>query len=194
MRTTEGQPREGIAPGEQNGNADDGRRAGAAGPTAVAPAGLAGAAPRAARTSARLWVGGIVALGLAAVASLWLAPGLGVKLIAGYVVAVLLALVLRRPQWALFIIIVALPLHNLAMAFLLAQTGSVGFVKLIQPWKEAVVAVALARVLVPLAYRALRRRPTALPGLRVTPLDVVVALFVLLAAVSVALPNHLIPL
>ncbi|HEV2236926.1 MAG TPA: hypothetical protein VGR57_09735, partial [Ktedonobacterales bacterium] len=178
MRATEGQPREGIAPGDQNGNTHEGRAASQSTLTATAPSGPA--APRAARAGALLWVGAIVVLGLAAVASIWLAPGLGVKLIAGYVVAVLLALALRRPQWALFIIIVAVPLHNLAMAFLLAQTGSVGFVKLIQPWKEAVVAVALARVLVPLAYRALRRRPSALPGLRVTPLDVVVALFVLL--------------
>jgi glycosyltransferase involved in cell wall biosynthesis len=192
MRAREGQQRDGFATEQYGGSAQDVRPEGQSSAHALASSGPV--APRPTRFQILIWVVPIVALGLAALASLWLAPGLGVKLVAGYVVAVLLALVLRRPQWALFIFIVALPLHNLSMAFLLAQTGSIGFVKLIQPWKELIVAVALARVLVPMAYRALRRRPWAVPGLRVTPLDVVMALFVLLCAISVALPNHLIPL
>jgi glycosyltransferase involved in cell wall biosynthesis len=194
MRTTEGQQRDGFAPEGQGGGAQPSLADGHATGGTVAPDAPRPAASRAARTGTLIGVALAVALGLAAVASLWLAPGLGVKLVAGYVVALLLALVLRRPQWALFIIIVVVPLHNLAMAFLLAQTGSVAFVKLIQPWKEVVVALALARVVLPMAYRALRRRPWAVPGLRMTPLDVVVALFVVLCAISVALPNHLVPL
>jgi glycosyltransferase involved in cell wall biosynthesis len=194
MRTTEGQQRDGFATDQHGSGAQASLREGAPNAGTFAASGAQASAPRAARAEALMWGIPIAVLGLAAVASLWLAPGLGVKLIAGYVVAVLLALVLRRPQWALFIFITLLPLHNLAMAFLLAQTGSVGFVKLIQPWKEVLVAVALARVLVPMAYRALRRQRWAVPGLRVTPLDVIVGLFVLLCAISVALPNHLIPL
>jgi glycosyltransferase involved in cell wall biosynthesis len=194
MRTTEGQHRDGFATEQHGSGAQASPPVGEPITGAFVTSDSLPGAPRDARALALMWGIPIAVFGLAAVASLWLAPGLGVKLIAGYVVAVLLALVLRRPQWALFIIIVVLPLHNLAMAFLLTQTGSVSFVKLIQPWKEALVAVALARVLVPMVYRALRRRPAAVPSLRLTPLDVIVALFVLLCAISVALPNHFISL
>src|SRR5260370_9922926 len=137
------------------------------------------------------WVIAVALLGVVAIVSPWLLPR-GVEIAALCVVAIMLLLVVVRPQWALFIFILALPLHNLLMGVLFHLPGSESFVKLMQPWKEVVVAVALARAVLPIVYRALRRQPRMTAWLRVTPLDLLVILMVALAGASVLLPSHLV--
>ncbi len=96
--------------------------------------------------------------------------------------------VLYRPLWALFIFIVGLPLHNLMMAGLFAATGSVTAVKLAQPWKEALLALALARVALPALISWSRKH-----HVRLTALDVAILAFIALCGFSVILPSHYIP-
>ncbi|HEU4783109.1 MAG TPA: glycosyltransferase, partial [Ktedonobacterales bacterium] len=71
------------------------------------------------------------------------------------------------------------------MALLFHATGDVTFVKLIQPWKEIVLAVALLRAGLPALLGWLRTR-----RLRLTMLDVLVLLFVGICLVNVAIPSH----
>src|SRR5260221_3404502 len=151
------------------------------------------AADRPSRGRPPAWLIIVLVLGLVAVVSPWALPH-GVEIAAVSIVTLLLVLVLVRPQWALFVFILALPLHNLMMALLFHLTGSVPLVKLIQPWKEIVLGLALVRALVPMASRWLRRQPETSPWLRVTPLDIVAALLIVITAISVILPNHLVPL
>jgi hypothetical protein len=123
----------------------------------------------------------------------WL-PAIAVEAVAIAALLLVVAFVVARPQRALWIFVVGLPLHNLMMAYLFARTGSVPFVKLMQPWKELVVALALARVVAPMAYRTLREQGRSLNVRAVSRLDVMIVLFILLAVVSTLLPNHLVPL
>lgn len=132
-----------------------------------------------------LVAGGIAVL-VGAVLSVWLLPH-GVEVATAALLGCILVAVAVQPRWAIFVFVVGLPLHNLLMALLFKATGDATFVKLVQPWKEVVLAVALLRVVLPAAATWLRTRRLA--PLRVTPLDVVVGLFVLLCAISVALPG-----
>ena len=91
----------------------------------------------------------------------------------------------QRPQRALYIFIVGLPLHSLLMAFIFEGTNSIGFVKAIQAWKEILLAVVLLRLVLPAINRWRKDRQ-----LRLTALDVCVAAFVLLCLASVVLPAH----
>lgn len=93
--------------------------------------------------------------------------------------------VVRRPVTALYIFIVGLPLHNFLMALLFQLTGSVTFVKLAQPWKEVLLALALARLAIPAAQAWQRDR-----RLRLTLLDVVAVAFGALCVASTLLPAH----
>lgn len=103
--------------------------------------------------------------------------------------AALALVVLYRPQWTLFIFVLGLPIHNLIMTAIYHYSDSASLVKIAQPWKEVVLAAALLRVGAPALVQLLRTR-----RLRLAPLDVALLLFVLLCAVSVALPNTLISL
>src|SRR6185312_16521174 len=109
----------------------------------------------------------------------------GVEIATFLVLAAIIGLVAYRPQWALFIFVLALPLHNFLMALLFHATGDATFVKLIQPWKEIVLAVALLRAGVPALLGWLRTR-----RLRLTMLDALILLFVGVCLVSVAIPSH----
>ena len=77
--------------------------------------------------------------------------------------AVLLAVaavaVWRRPIVALYVFIVGLALHNLVMALLYDAGLRDGAIDAVQAWKEALLAVAVARV----ATDAIRERTAALP-------------------------------
>lgn len=139
------------------------------------------------RSKPLLWSGTAVAVVVAAVVILVLPHG--VELVAAAALAVGIVAVLRRPQWALYIFAAGLPLHNMLMALLYRATGSATFVKLAQPWKETLLAMALLSA----AWAALARwRQGTRP--RLTLLDALVALFVLVCAISVLLPSHLVSL
>lgn len=141
------------------------------------------------RGGQQAFIGGVALLAIFLVASVWLLPhGVEVAALALFALAVVAAAI--RPQWALFILVVGLPLHNMLMALLYQATQSFYFVKLVQPWKEVVLAVALARVLASRLGRAQQRRWR----IRVTPLDVFLLAFAALCGISVLLPSHLIPL
>jgi glycosyltransferase involved in cell wall biosynthesis len=146
------------------------------------------AIPRTPRMSEYTVAGGvIIAIGLAAF-SIWL-PRYGVAFTALVLLALALAAVAIRPKRALFIYVVALPLHNLLMALLFRATGDITFVKFMQPWKEYILAVAFLRVGVPAARNWLQVR-----RIRLTALDTVIVLFIALCALSVLLPSHVIHL
>ncbi|HEY7341812.1 MAG TPA: glycosyltransferase [Ktedonobacterales bacterium] len=129
--------------------------------------------------------GALLLAGIVTLCLLFLPAGAGVKVATVIVLAAMLCLVAVRPQWALFIFVLALPLHNFLMALLFHATGDATFVKLIQPWKEIVLAVALLRAGVPTLLGWLRTR-----RLRLTMLDALILLFVGVCLVSVALPSH----
>lgn len=129
-------------------------------------------------------------MGLAAVCALLVifVPA-GVEIAALLVFAALLCLAAIRPQWGLFIFVLALPLHNLLMALLYHSTGDATFVKLIQPWKEVVLGIALLRAGLPALIGWFKTR-----RLRLTALDALILAFIALCLVSVVIPNHLVPL
>lgn len=103
--------------------------------------------------------------------------------------AALALVVLYRPQWSLFLLVIGLPIHNLMMTAIYQSSDSISLTKIAQPWKELVLATAILRVgILPLVNVVRTRR------VRLVPLDVIVLLFVLLCAVSVALPNSTISL
>ena len=137
------------------------------------------------RQVAAYFGGALLLAGIVALCILFLPAGAGVKVATVIVLAALLCLVAMRPQWALFIFVLALPLHNFLMALLFHATGDATFVKLIQPWKEIILAVALLRAGVPALLGWLRTR-----RLRLTMLDALILLFVGVCLVSVALPSH----
>ena len=103
--------------------------------------------------------------------------------------AALALIVLYRPQWSLFLLVIGLPVHNLMMTALYHFSDSASLTKIAQPWKEVVLATAILRVGVMPLLNVLRTR-----RVRLVPLDVVMLLFVLLCAISVALPNTTISL
>ncbi len=138
------------------------------------------------RSSRLPWIAGAVAV--IAVAAAFVVPH-GAVLAAGVLFALAVALVLARPQWALFIFIVGLPLHNFLMATLYAASGSATVVKVAQPWKEALLALALVRAFAPVALEWLRTRRWRL-GL----LDSLIVVFVVVCALSVVLPSPVIGL
>ena len=113
----------------------------------------------------------------------------GVEVVALLVFAVMLASVAIRPQWGLYIFVVALPLHNLLMALLFESTGDATFVKLAQPWKEVVLGIALLRAGLPAVLEWWRTR-----RVRLTALDILVLLFCVVCALSVVTPSHIVPL
>ncbi|HEU4784878.1 MAG TPA: flippase, partial [Ktedonobacterales bacterium] len=122
------------------------------------------------RQVAAYFGGSLLLIGIVTLCILFLPAG--VEIATFIVLAVLLCLVAVRPQWALFIFVLALPLHNFLMALLFHASGDATFVKLMQPWKEAVLAVALLCAAVPAALAWLRTR-----RLRLTALDVLILLF-----------------
>lgn len=113
----------------------------------------------------------------------------GVEIVALLVFAAVLLLVAVRAQWALLVFVVLLPLHNLLMALLYQATGDATLVKLMQPWKEIVLGIALLRAGLPalLAWRRTRQVHFAL-------LDMGVLAFVGLAALNVLIPSHSVPI
>lgn len=103
--------------------------------------------------------------------------------------AALALIVLYRPQWSLFLLVIGLPVHNLMMTTIYHFSDSVSLTKIDQPWKEIVLATAVLRVgILPLINVIRTRR------VRLVPLDVVMLLFAVLCAISVVLPNHMISL
>lgn len=112
----------------------------------------------------------------------------GAEIAAGFVFLALAVVVAFRPKWALFIFIVGLPLHNLLMSLVLETTNSVAFTRLMQPWKEVLLAIAFVRIVAPAALDWWRTR-----RVRLTALDVALLVFIGLCAVSVVLPSHYIP-
>lgn len=135
------------------------------------------------RQLAAFFGGGTLLAAIAAFSVLFLPAG--VEIATFLVLAALIGLVAYRPQWALFIFVLALPLHNFLMALLYHATGDATFIKIIQPWKEVVLAVALLRAGVPALLEWLRTR-----RLRLTMLDTLVLLFIVICLVSVAVPSH----
>ncbi len=138
-----------------------------------------------------MWTGvavGLVGL-LGVIASTVLGIKLGIEGSALLIFALILATVLLRPQWALLIFVIGLPLHNLMMAFLFEETQSQMFIKLAQPWKEMTLGVAMARLVIPPLYQAIRTRVWP----RFAPLDIVLALFFVICGVSVLI-SHTVPL
>src|SRR5579862_2896307 len=138
-----------------------------------------------------LWAGGAIGLlGLLGVmASTVLDVKYGVEGAAALIFGLILVTVLLRPQWALLIFVVGLPLHNLMMAFLYTETNSQTFLKLAQPWKEVTLGVAMARVVIPSLYQWARTRVRP----RFSPLDGMLALFFVLCGLSVVF-SHAVPL
>jgi glycosyltransferase involved in cell wall biosynthesis len=134
-------------------------------------------------------VAGSIIGGILLVLMSWLFPHHGIELAALILLVVALVAVALHPKRALFIYIVALPLHNFLMALLFRTTGDITFVKLMQPWKELILAVALVRVGVPAVRDWLHVRRW-----RLTALDVIILLFMVLCALSVVLPSHAINL
>ncbi|MGE5334604.1 MAG: glycosyltransferase [Nitrososphaerota archaeon] len=132
--------------------------------------------------------GGVLLLAAVAAACIIFLPA-GVEIATLLVFAAMLGLVAVRPHWALFIFVLALPIHNFLMALLYHATGDASFVKLVQPWKEVVLAIALLRVGLPALITWVRTR-----RLRLTLLDVLILLFMAYCLVSVAVPNHAVPL
>src|SRR5690348_5827208 len=135
------------------------------------------------RQLALFFGGGVLLAAIAAFSVLFLPAG--VEIATFLVLAAIIGLVAYRPQWALFIFVLALPLHNFLMALLYHATGDATFIKIIQPWKEVVLAVALLRASVPALLEWLRTR-----RLRLTMLDALVLLFIAICLVSVAIPSH----
>ena len=113
----------------------------------------------------------------------------GVEVVTLLVFEVMLATVAVRPQWGLYIFVLALPLHNLLMALLFTSTGDANFVKLAQPWKEVVLGIALLRAGLPAVLEWWRTR-----RVRLTALDILVLLFCVVCALSVVTPSHIVPL
>ena len=113
----------------------------------------------------------------------------GPEIAALLVLATVLGIAGLRPRWTIFILVLLLPFHNFLMALLYHATGDYTFVKVIQPWKEVVLAVALLRVALPAAQVWLRTR-----RLRLTALDVLILLFAAICLLSVLIPNHTVPL
>lgn len=111
----------------------------------------------------------------------------GAEIAALLVFATLLGIAALRPQWALFIFVLLLPFHNFLMAMLYHASGDATFVKIMQPWKEVVLAIALLRVGLPAALTWLRTRRLRL---RLAALDVLVLLFAAVCLLSVIIPNH----
>ncbi|HEU5348374.1 MAG TPA: glycosyltransferase [Ktedonobacterales bacterium] len=132
--------------------------------------------------------GGVLLLAGISAACIAFVPA-GIEIATMLVFAAMLGLVAVRPQWALFIFLLALPLHNFLMALLYHATGDASFVKVVQPWKEVVLVIALLRVGLPALLTWVRAR-----RLRLTALDVLVLLFMGVCLVSVAIPNHEVPL
>ena len=80
----------------------------------------------------------------------------------GVLLAATVAIVFRRPQVALLLFVLGLPLHNIVMSLLYGGGIDGGALDAIQAWKEIVLATAIASVVVS-AVRA-RRLPFR-PGL-----------------------------
>jgi hypothetical protein len=132
---------------------------------------------------------GAVVLLVAGLGLCLLFPPLGVELCAVAIVGVAAVVVLLRPHWMLYLLVVGLPLHNLLMSLLFHATGNYSFVKRMQTWKDVLLLLALLRMYGPVVLGWWRTR-----RIRLAPLDVVVGLFVALAGVSLVLVGHGVPL
>src|SRR6187551_123629 len=97
----------------------------------------------------------------------------------GVLLAATVVAVIRRPQVALLLFILALPLHNIVMSLLYGGGIRGGALDAIQAWKEIVLATAVAAVVV----RAVRDRTLPFRPTWVDALAVAYVAFVLLYAV-----------
>lgn len=147
------------------------------------------------RASPSVWVAALAAVAIITVVAV-LAPAAAVVGVFAAAFLVAAVLTILNPAWALVIFTIGLPLHALLMAVLYDVSGSHLLVKLAQPWKEAILAIALVRALLPITIRFLRAartrqvRLSRLSGLSGwSRLDLLIGAFALLCLVSVALPS-----
>ncbi|HEX6542370.1 MAG TPA: glycosyltransferase family 1 protein [Ktedonobacterales bacterium] len=155
---------------------------------AVLPDDLREPPQRTKRRQVAAFFGGVVALAVIVAACVAFLPA-GVEIAALLVFAAIVWLVAIWPRLALFVFVLLLPLHNFLMAVLYHATGDATFIKVIQPWKEVVLAVALLRVGIPALLAWMRTR-----RLRLVMLDVLVLLFAGICLVSVAIPSDAVSL
>jgi hypothetical protein len=111
-----------------------------------------------------------------------MAKGLALAVFA-IVIAIAGVLVWRRPRIALYLFAVGLAAHNIVMASLWGASVRGGSLELISAWKEILLAVAAARVILDSA-RA-RRLPVR-PG----PIDALAVVFAVLVLLYAVIPQH----
>jgi hypothetical protein len=100
----------------------------------------------------------------------------------GFLLVPVAVLVWRRPVVALYAWVVGLAAHNAVMAALYGAGVRGGALTALQAWKEILLGVALARVVLE-AWRALRL------AFRINPADVLALAFALLVCVYAVLPQ-----
>jgi hypothetical protein len=107
----------------------------------------------------------------------------GVLAVYAVLLAAAAAVVWRRPVVALYIFIVALPLHNIAMSLLYGGGVRGHALDAVQAWKEILLAVALASVVRERWSTGRRQLP------RPTVVDVLALLFALVVCIYAVVPQ-----